>query len=62
MINWGIIGTGFISSVMAKDFKYVTEGKLLAVAGTSDAKAKAFAQKYGIKKSYGDIESLLADY
>ena len=61
MINWGIVGTGYISSVMAKDFKYVTNGKLIAVSGTSEEKAKSFAHKYGITKYYGDLESLLAD-
>lgn len=61
MIKWGIIGTGYISSIMAKDFRFVTNGKLVAVSGTSLEKAKNFAQQYGIDKYYGDLESLLED-
>jgi len=61
MIKWGIIGTGYISSIMAKDFKFVTNGELVAVSGTSIEKAKNFAHQYGIDKYYGDLESLLED-
>lgn len=61
MINWGIVGTGYISTLMANDFKFVKEGKIVAVSGTSIEKAKNFAKQYGIDKYYGDLESLLAD-
>lgn len=61
MINWGIIGTGYISGVMARDFKFVPEGQLVAVLGTSEEKARAFADTYGIEDSYCDLDSFLAN-
>lgn len=60
-IRWGIVGTGNIANSFARDFKYVKEGELIAVASRSLDKAKWFAQKYNISKSYGSYKELYTD-
>jgi len=49
MIQWGILGTGKIASLFAKDFQYVTNGELIAVASRNPDKAHAFAEKHNIR-------------
>lgn len=61
MFNWGIVGTGNIATLMVKDFKYVKEGKVISVVGTSLEKAKAFADKHHIGQYHSDLEVFLAD-
>jgi predicted dehydrogenase len=61
MINWGIIGTGFIANEFARDFKHVEEGRLVAVASRSQANAEAFANKFNIEKTYDSYEQLAKD-
>lgn len=60
-IRWGIISTGNIANSFAKDFKYVTAGKLQAVASRSLDKADEFAKRYSIPKAYGSYEELYED-
>ena len=60
-LNWGIIGTGYIAEKVANDFKFVSNGNLVAVASRSIEKAKKFATKYNIKNYYGSYEDLLND-
>jgi len=60
-IRWGILGTGNIANSFAKDFKFVSHGVIDAVASRSINKAKAFAEKYQIKKAYDNYENLLHD-
>jgi hypothetical protein len=42
-IRWGILGTSFISEVMADAIKKSTHGQLVAIGSTT--KAEAFSQK-----------------
>lgn len=60
-IKWGIVGTGNIANSFAKDFKYVNDTELLAVASRSFEKADEFAKKYDIPKSYGSYTELYQD-
>ena len=59
--NWGILGAGYIAGKFARDYRYVKEGQIMAVASRSREKAESFAQTHGIEKAYEGYEALLAD-
>ncbi len=61
MLNWGIIGTGNIAGAMAKDFKFVEEGKLVSLVGTSAEKGQAFAKKHHIGGYSDNLRDFLDD-
>ncbi len=60
-IHWGILGTGYIAGKFAKDFKFVSNGKILAVASRGKEKAEKFANEYGVERVYDSYEKLVAD-
>ena len=60
-IKWGIISTGNIANSFARDFKYVQNGEIHAVASRSKEKAREFAVRYGINNAYGSYEDLFLD-
>ena len=60
-LKWGIIGTGMIANNFARNLKTTDKATLLAVASRSIDKAKEFAGKYEIPKTYGTYEELLKD-
>jgi predicted dehydrogenase len=61
MINWGILGTGFMATMFAEDFQYVKDGKIYAVASRSQEKATHFSEKFNIEKAYEGYENLVKD-
>ena len=61
MVKWGIIGAGNIAHSFAKDFKYVQEGQIRAVASRSIIKGQAFGIKHHIDKVYSDYTHLYHD-
>ena len=56
-----IIGTGFMGKVHAEGIRRLVNVELAAVAGSSDARAKAFADSIGVERSTGDYKTILAD-
>lgn len=60
-VKWGIVGTGNISGQFAQGLQLVENAQIAAVASRSLDSAKAFAQKYGIEKSYGSYEDMAKD-
>ena len=58
-IHWGILGTGFIARKFAEDYRFVKEGKILAIASRSQERAEAFGKKYELEHCYGSYQSLL---
>lgn len=60
-IRWGILGTSFISEVMAKALHESTTSELVAIGSRSFSKAQDFAEKYSITKYYDDYHALLND-
>lgn len=60
-IKWGILGTSFISEVMAKAIQESATGELAAIGSRSLSTAKQFAEKYSIPKTYTDYQALLND-
>jgi predicted dehydrogenase len=61
MTRLAIIGTGWWAGVHAGEFSRDPRVKIVAVCGTSEEKAAAFAKERGIPRSYADFEALLAD-
>jgi predicted dehydrogenase len=60
--GWGILSTGHIASVLAKDLALLPEeASLVAVGSRSADKAAAFADEYGFRRSHGSYEELAAD-
>src|SRR4051794_2726617 len=60
--GWGILSTGHIASVLARDLALLPEeANLVAVGSRSAEKAAAFAQEYGFQRSHGSYEELAAD-
>ncbi|WP_375430159.1 Gfo/Idh/MocA family protein [uncultured Friedmanniella sp.] len=61
-IGWGILSTGHIASVLARDLALLPEeAALVAVGSRSLAKAEAFAAEYGFRRGYGSYRELAAD-
>ena len=60
-LNTAIIGTGFMGRVHTEGVRRLGNVEVVAVAGSSDASAKKFADSIGIPKSTGDYKTLLDD-
>ena len=56
-----IIGTGFMGKVHAEGIRRLGNVELAAVAGSSDARAKTFADSIGVERSTGDYKTILSD-
>lgn len=61
MINWGILGTSFISGIMADAIEAAAGHQLYAVAGRSAANLEAFCQQHPAKQTFNDYAQLIAD-
>ena len=60
-LNWGILGTSFISGIMADAIIEEGNTHLQSVAGRSEDTLMAFADKYGIAQVYKDYDALIND-
>ncbi|MGF1680269.1 Gfo/Idh/MocA family protein [Photobacterium minamisatsumaniensis] len=60
-LKWGILGTSFISGVMADAIKQDGHTQLYAVAGRSKAPREAFVEQYDIAVAYDSYDALIAD-
>lgn len=61
IINWGIIGTGFIANKFARGLKQVPNSQLLGVASRKIENAQLFAKQHKIPKVYDNYEELVRD-
>ncbi|KAM3511961.1 hypothetical protein MY11210_004361 [Beauveria gryllotalpidicola] len=61
MLRWGILGTSFISDVVAKAILASDASHIQAVFGRDEQRLSAFANRYGIASRYTSLEGLLAD-
>ena len=50
MIKWGIIGPGTIANAFAQEVQNTEKGKLIAVYGRNEDKARKFAKEYNDKE------------
>ncbi|MGR5238620.1 Gfo/Idh/MocA family protein [Vibrio alfacsensis] len=60
-MKWGILGTSFISGVMAEAIKGDAKSELYAVAGRSERNLNAFAEQFDVEKTFTDYDGLIAD-
>ncbi len=60
-IGWGILATGHIASVFARDLALLDDARLVAVGSRSADKAEAFAAEYSATRAYGSYADLAAD-
>jgi predicted dehydrogenase len=59
--KWGIVGTGVIATAFARDLRFVPTAEIVAVGSRAIDTARAFAERFDIKRSYGSYDDLLAD-
>ena len=60
--RWGIVSTGHIASVLARDLALLTdEAELVGVCSRSLDKAESFAAEYGFTRAYASVDELAAD-
>ncbi|MBV2353707.1 Gfo/Idh/MocA family oxidoreductase [Streptomyces sp. J2-1] len=60
-VRWGILATGGIASAFAADLVDLPDAEIVAVASRRQDSAEAFAERFGVRRAYGDWESLAAD-
>ncbi|HTW67647.1 MAG TPA: Gfo/Idh/MocA family oxidoreductase [Bryobacteraceae bacterium] len=56
-----IIGTGFMGRVHVENLRRLPDVEIAAVAGSSDARAREFANHMGVNRSSGNYQALLED-
>jgi predicted dehydrogenase len=62
LVGWGILATGHIASVFARDLALLgSEARLVAVGSRSLDKAMAFAADHGIPRAYDSYPELAGD-
>jgi predicted dehydrogenase len=60
-IGFGLVGLGMGAETHARELQHVPEAHLVAVYGRSEDKARAFAQRFGVKRWYSDYRRFLDD-
>ncbi|MFF0202687.1 Gfo/Idh/MocA family protein [Streptomyces sp. NPDC005017] len=60
-VRWGILATGGIAAAFTADLVDLPDAEVVAVASRTEASAKAFAERFGIPRAYGDWASLAMD-
>jgi predicted dehydrogenase len=60
-VRWGVLATGGIAGAFTADLIDLPDAEVVAVASRTEESAKAFAERFGIPRAYGDWESLAAD-
>jgi len=60
-MKWGVIATGGIAQAVTADMLKVPDVEVLAVSSRDVEKARAFAERFGIERAYGDYRDLLND-
>lgn len=57
----GILGTGVIAATLADTMNRMPGVELYGAASRSLEKAKDFGERFGVKRTYGSYEELVAD-
>jgi len=60
-VRWGILATGGIAAAFTADLVDLPDAEVVAVASRTQTSAKAFAERFGIPRAYGDWASLAED-
>jgi predicted dehydrogenase len=61
MLRWGIIGTSFISHIVAASIKASPKSTIVAAFGRDAGRLDAFARKFSVPKQYQSMDELLDD-
>ncbi len=61
MLKTALIGTGFMGKVHAENLRRLGNVEISAVAGSSDARARAFGNSIGVNRATGNYQELLED-
>ena len=61
IIKWGILGTGGIASVFAKDLAFAKNTERTAVGSRTKKSAIKFTEDHDVSRAYGSYEELLQD-
>lgn len=60
-VRWGILATGGIAASFTANLLDMPDAEVVAVASRTDASAKAFAERFGIPRAYGEWGALADD-
>ncbi|KZK77831.1 1,5-anhydro-D-fructose reductase [Pseudovibrio sp. W64] len=60
-LNWGFLGTSFISLTMADAIQAEGSTRIHSVAGRSEVPLKVFAEKYDVEHTFDDFNELIED-
>ncbi|MFV0136305.1 Gfo/Idh/MocA family protein [Streptomyces sp. HMX87] len=60
-VRWGILATGGMAATFTADLVDLPDAEVVAVASRSEASAKAFAERFGVPRAYGDWAELARD-
>lgn len=60
-MNLAILGAGKIAATIAETVQQMEEVKLYAVSSREEARARAFAEQYGVQKYFGSYEEMVKD-
>ncbi|MEU0337928.1 Gfo/Idh/MocA family oxidoreductase [Streptomyces bobili] len=60
-VRWGILATGGIAAAFTADLIDLPDAEVVAVASRTETSARAFAERFGIPRAYGDWETLAKD-
>lgn len=60
VLRWGIMGPGRIASAFATSLVRHSDQRLAAVASRDGARARAFAEEFGIERAYAGYDTMLA--
>jgi predicted dehydrogenase len=60
-MRWGVISTGRIARAFLDALRPSQSEQIVAVASRDEAKAAAIAREFGVPRSYGSYQALLAD-
>jgi 1,5-anhydro-D-fructose reductase (1,5-anhydro-D-mannitol-forming) len=59
--GWGIVGLGWVAADFVGPAMQQTGARIAACLGGSPEKTQAFAQRFGVARAHGDLDSLLQD-
>ncbi|MET7474749.1 Gfo/Idh/MocA family oxidoreductase [Streptomyces sp. NPDC005648] len=60
-VRWGVLATGGIAAAFTADLVDLPDAEVVAVASRTEASAKAFAERFGIGRAYGEWGALAED-
>src|SRR5207249_1417195 len=61
-IRWGLVGLGWVATdFIAPAMVQSPNSRLAACLGSSLAKGRAFAERFGVERVHGDLEALMHD-